>query len=320
MALRLANQWLWDFWMIADGEDYHLFYLQAPRSLDDPEQRHWNATIGHAVSTDLTHWEVLPGALLPGEPGQWDDYTTWTGSVIRGDDRWAMLYTGTCHAECGLIQRVGLAWSDDLIQWSKDPANPVLQLDAAQYEKLDLAVWHDQAWRDPWLFIDPADGRFHVYLTSRIQTGPSGERGVVAHAVSNDLRDWHVLAPVTPPGVYGHMEIPQLVGERGRWYLIFSTPGNAEPSSLIGPDAMLTGTHYLSSSSPTGPFTWDSHGVLLADRMGSWYGCKLVQTSPIDWIALAWGNAVAGGGFGGTLSDPIPIEWDQGPSLKIDPP
>ena len=47
------DHWLWDFWFARDGDDVHVFYLQAPRSLGDPELRHHNATIGHAVSRDL---------------------------------------------------------------------------------------------------------------------------------------------------------------------------------------------------------------------------------------------------------------------------
>ncbi len=75
-----------------DGEDFHLFFLQAPRSLGDAGLRHTNASIGHARSGDLVTWEVLPDALGPEEAG-WDDLAIWTGSVVREDDRWAMFYT-----------------------------------------------------------------------------------------------------------------------------------------------------------------------------------------------------------------------------------
>jgi hypothetical protein len=39
MALQLPDKWVWDFWLIRDAMDYHAFYLQAPRSLGDPELR-----------------------------------------------------------------------------------------------------------------------------------------------------------------------------------------------------------------------------------------------------------------------------------------
>ena len=85
--LRLADHWLWDFWFARDGEEVHIFYLQAPRSLGDPDLRHRNATIGHAVSRDGRDWSVLPDALGPGPEGTFDDLATWTGSVVRHDGR-----------------------------------------------------------------------------------------------------------------------------------------------------------------------------------------------------------------------------------------
>lgn len=316
MALCLADSWLWDFWCVAAGEDYHVFYLVAPRSLGDPDARHWNVRIGHAISTDLTHWSVLEDVIGPGPTGAWDDYTTWTGSVIRYGDRWAMLYTGTCRAERGLVQRIGLAWSHDLTRWEKDPSNPVLEIDEQRYEILDTSIWHDQAWRDPWVFLDPDEGRFHAFVTARVRSGPPAYRGVIAHAVSDDLVAWTSGDPVTKPGVFGHLEIPQLVQANHRWFLVFSAPGMPDPGDGIGAAAMLTGTHYLSADSPLGPFEWSTHGLLLADRQGSRYGTKLIQTFDADWIALAWENNAQDGHFVGTLTDPMPVDFDDAPRVR----
>jgi beta-fructofuranosidase len=36
VSLRLPDHWLWDFWFAVDGDDVHVFYLQAPRALGDP--------------------------------------------------------------------------------------------------------------------------------------------------------------------------------------------------------------------------------------------------------------------------------------------
>jgi len=56
MTLHLPEVWIWDFWFAQDGADCHSFYLQAPRSLGDPEQGHWKVRIGHAVSQYLIDW------------------------------------------------------------------------------------------------------------------------------------------------------------------------------------------------------------------------------------------------------------------------
>src|SRR5207344_46708 len=104
-----------------------LFFLQAPREPAREELRHANASVGHAVSRNLTDWRLLPDALAAGAEGEWDDLAIWTGSVIEHDDGWAMLYTGTNRAEGGLVQRIGLATSSDLLRWDKHAANPVLE-------------------------------------------------------------------------------------------------------------------------------------------------------------------------------------------------
>ena len=85
MVHFLPDRLLWDFWLAPrrPGEPYHLFYLQAPRDLPDPELRHWIASVGHAVSPDLVHWEERPTALTPGPPGRLDDRALWTGSIVE---------------------------------------------------------------------------------------------------------------------------------------------------------------------------------------------------------------------------------------------
>ena len=101
MALALADKWVWDFWVAEDAGMFHLFYLQAPRDLEDPDRRHWHASIGHAVSRDLLDWTVRPDALTASAGPSWDDLATWTGSVIRHNDRWHLFYTGVSRAEGG---------------------------------------------------------------------------------------------------------------------------------------------------------------------------------------------------------------------------
>ena len=40
MGLRLPDHWVWDTWYAVDGATVHAFFLQAPRSIGDPEARH----------------------------------------------------------------------------------------------------------------------------------------------------------------------------------------------------------------------------------------------------------------------------------------
>ncbi len=107
MALRLSDRWIWDFWFASNGDEVHVFYLQAPRSLRDQQARHHNATVGHAVSVDLSRWTVLPDGLGRGSAGSFDDLATWTGSVLRHHGRWLMFYTRVSTVDDGLVQRIG---------------------------------------------------------------------------------------------------------------------------------------------------------------------------------------------------------------------
>jgi beta-fructofuranosidase len=329
VSLRLHDRWLWDFWVVRDGPDFHVFYLQAPRSLRDPELRHRHASIGHAVSSDLRHWNVLSDALGPGEPGAWDDSTVWTGSIEpetrragAPPDGWRLLYTGTARATGGLVQRIGLATSPDLLTWTRHAGNPVLEPDHALYEGLGQSAWHEEAWRDPWLFRDPASGARHALITARASHGPVATRGVIALATAESDDRWSVGLPITRPGVYGHMEIPQLHRlADGRWCLLFSVPGLPDGLEAglggVPPRAGLRGTHYLVADAPLGPFEWQSHGVLLADEGGTWYGAKLLEGPDGRLTCLAWAAHDAHGGFVGELSDPMEVIVDRvGPRVR----
>lgn len=305
MALRLADRWIWDFWLAQDGADHHLFFLQAPRSLGDPELRHWHVSIGHAVSTDLRRWEVLPDALAPAPGPAWDDYTTWTGSVLHHDGQWWMFYTGTSHRERGKVQRVGLATSEDLLTWQRYGRSPLIESDPTWYERLDPAAWPELAWRDPWVLREPDTGRFHAFVTARARAGDPAVRGVIGHATSEDLLTWQVGPPVSAPGVFGHLEIPQVVRVGERWQLLFATPPAPPAVRATRPATGLTGTHLLHADRLLGPYEWSTHQPLDADPAGTRYGGKLVRTAA-GWQLLAWLHHTPDGGFVGELADPRP--------------
>ncbi|MCD5972126.1 glycoside hydrolase family protein [Pseudomonas quasicaspiana] len=64
----------------------------------------------------MSNWEVFPDALWSAATLSCDDYTTWSGYVIRAEaNLWMMFYTSTSQAEDGRAQRIGVACSDDLM-------------------------------------------------------------------------------------------------------------------------------------------------------------------------------------------------------------
>jgi beta-fructofuranosidase len=321
MTLRLNDKWVWDFWVTRDQDEHHIFYLQAPRSLGDPALRHRNASVGHAVSTDLRDWTVLPDALHPGEPGTWDDIATWTGSVIKVDGRWQMLYTGISSAEDGLVQRIGLATSEDLIEWQKHPANPVLEADSRWYELLDLSRWRDQSWRDPWLFRTGSDEFIHALITARSPIGPADGAGVVAHARSLNMVDWEVLPPVTEPGEFAQVEVPQLVtvdGARSLLLISCLAEDHSRERLLRTGEAGQTGTFVYSSTETFGEYRASDQPVTRPDRArGPLYAGKVVHAEDgrLGFMAFR-GNGDES--FLGELIDPLPVRLEPQSGLAVE--
>jgi beta-fructofuranosidase len=303
----LDDHWVWDFWTAHDGADTHLYFLKAPRSLGDPDLRHRNARVGHAVSRDLREWTVLEDALGPGEPGAWDDLATWTGSVLRVGDEWWMFYTGVGTDSDGLRQRIGRARSTDLSSWRKDPD---FVLDAPEmFEQLDTSVWPDLCWRDPCVFADPEHGGWAMLVTARVPEGPVDARGVVALLRSADLREWTPVGPVTPLGDWGHLEVPQVVEVGGRHRLVFCAYAACTSAARQARVGALTGTHYFVGDSLTGPFTPQSDDLFAADETGSLYAGKII-TDPLSGgpSFMAFLQFDPAGAFIGALSDPVPVE------------
>jgi beta-fructofuranosidase len=306
MTLMLKDKWIWDFWHVRSGADYHFFYLQSPRSIGNPELRHWNVSIGHAVTQDLQHWEVFPDALGPSLSPSWDDYTTWTGSVLQHNGLWHLFYTGSSRAEKGLIQRIGLATSKDLIHWEKHPANPLIEADSRWYEKLNLQTWLDEAWRDPWVFWH--EGAFHALITGRVNHGPVDERGVIAHARSTDLITWDVLPPLLGSNYFGQMEVPQIIELEGGAYLLFSCAAQELSTKGVKKYGKVTGSYVLPMKDFLTPLDRVEPYPLFVDETASLYSGKIIQSSGGEWLFMAFENMNESGCFVGELSVPMCVE------------
>jgi fructan beta-fructosidase len=124
---------------------YHLFYQHL-------WPRHW----GHAVSADLVHWQILPLALRPDEPGD-----IWSGSVVADDNN----SSGFFPDGSGLVaiftqqqaeraaplgpQIQSIAYSSDRGRtWTMYAHNPVIPNPGEQDFYDPYVFWHDasKAW------------------------------------------------------------------------------------------------------------------------------------------------------------------------------
>ena len=315
--LRLTGAWIWDFWLADDGRSFHLYFLKAPHHIGDPDDRHWNASIGHATSPDLADWTVLSDAVTPSDGPAFDGIATWTGSVVRGQDgTWFMFYTGVGSREGVGRQRIGLATSADLYHWSKHPGSPVLESDPRWYAQLLGALSSDEAWRDPWVFADPDGDGWHMLPTARACDGPADQRGVIGHARSRDLIHWQAQPPLSRPGEgFSHFEVPQAEVVQGCPVLVFSCLA-ADLSDERRQAGTGGGIWYLPGTSLLGPFNL-TQAVRITDE--SLYGGRLIRDRAGRWVMLAFRNHGPDASFIGELADPMPIEWEaDGSALKVD--
>ena len=83
MVIAIDGKWLWDSWYIHDGERWHGYFLQADRSLGDPDLRHFNVTQGHATSTELVTWDHKGTTFRPAEEPAWADHADWLAEQRR---------------------------------------------------------------------------------------------------------------------------------------------------------------------------------------------------------------------------------------------
>jgi len=319
------EHYLWDFWIVSPDqwkdsrELYHLYYLQAPSTLRDPKLRHGLATIGHAISHDLRQWVNCGTVLEAGRPGSWDDRAIWTGSVLVRDGLAYMFYTATCQAEKGLVQRIGLAVSTDLVHWERHPGNPLLEVDTRWYEPQSAEQWEAQTWRDPYVVYSSDEEAYYMFLSARVNAGPHDGRGVIGLARSTDLLSWEMLPPVSLPGDFTEMEVPQVVPLNGRYYLLFCATRHAAARLSPSEGRGWSGTHYLVADKLTGPYRPLTNEPLVADAIGTYYAGKLVRDSAGTLSFIAWRQWDEVGNFCGGLSDPAAVHVLPDDRLQVNP-
>lgn len=303
--LRLPEAWVWDFWLVDDGQKYHAFFLYASRAVGEPDARHHRASVGHAVSDDLRNWQRVGDALVHGDAPAFDETATWTGSVVRHPDgRWFMFYTGARALNATAnIQTIGCATSHDLTTWTKNPHNPVLSNDGEWYEKLTDGVWHDEAFRDPWVMPDPSGQGWHMLITARANHGEAFDRGVVGHATSADLEHWTLHPPLSDPGQgFAQLEVMQYVEVDHRRLLLFSCLAK-DASPELRATGTTGGVWVADAEGPLGPY--DLRRAHQITDSSQYVGRLMQDRDTSEWLLLTFANDHHDGSFVGELLDPV---------------
>lgn len=189
---------------------YHLFYQYNPYAAHW-DRMHW----GHAVSTDLLHWEYLPAALAP--DGENDGAGCFSGSAVPLDDgRLLLMYTAVEerieNGEKRIYQTQNLAVGDGL-NFEKYSGNPVL-------DSRDLPEGSSKEdFRDPKM-LRLSDGSLACVIGSR----PSDGSGQILFYTSEEGFHWNFKAVLDQNrNRFGKMwECPDFFQLDGRWVLLTS--------------------------------------------------------------------------------------------------
>lgn len=115
------------------------------------------------------------------------------------------------------------------------------------------------------------------------------------------------------------MEVPQLVEIEDKYYLLFSVSKDVLSNKYrqrTGGEA-LTGTHYLVSKNPLGPFHYVSDKFLVGDVFGSYYSGKIVRGPTGGLVSLAYRHYSKNGEYLGEISDPMPLSVGEVGELQL---
>lgn len=297
---------------------YHLFYQLNPHAAVWGDM-HW----GHAVSTDMVHWQHRPIALAPTAGGP-DSDGCFSGSAVVYNGLPAILYTGVQNAPPDQVtlrdgnnklretQMLAIADGDDILRWNK-LEQPVI---ATPPPDMQVTGFRDPCpWRED-------DG---WYLG--VGSGERGKGGCVLLYRSQDLRTWEYLHPL----VWGKPNGKQAANpcDSGEmWecpdFFALPMPGSAEKRHVLiysTENRVLWTTGRYDRKAHT--YSPEKEGVL--DHGAAYYAPKSFQAP--DGRRILWGwlretrpeAEYAAAGWAGCMSYPRVLSLGADGSLQMSP-
>lgn len=270
-----AGMEMWDAWCIAHDGKLHMLHLQY-LSPDSERSAQEAASLGHAVTENLVHWEERPLALAPGEAGGDDDLQPWTGCVYKRGDTFYLYYTMRSSRDGATGQRIGLAASVDLKSWERHSGNPIIVPDPAWYVSHDQPLPNGVVDCRDLVVVDSPDGKgWYGFYAARVHGDELSDGTAVAVVRSHDLIYWEHLPPAFVPRKYACVEVPDVFFMDGRWYMTCLTGHGYGNRGIYREKAATQGTIYAVSDSIEGPYTeLPDDQLLLAGDDSCGYSCR----------------------------------------------
>jgi beta-fructofuranosidase len=113
-----------------------------------------------------------------------------------------------------------------------------------------------------------------------------------------------VQPPLSEPGDFGHLEVPQVEIVDGAAVLIFSIAARDVSKRRRSRQAVATATYVCAGRSLLGPFDLAMAQPVTVPHL---YSGRLVRRRDGSWVMLAFVATEEDGGFVGEIGDPIPL-------------
>lgn len=299
-----------DSWYANDGGTYHAYFMQRTRRGARPD-------MGHAVSKDFLHW-TYEGRALDNTKVPWCRKCTGTGSVIRWNGKWWMIFGGS--SEWPLEHyHLGIASSDDLCNWDVDP-EPVMTLstDTVKWDgttfdfPLDGKTAQVYPLGDPCFYPEQVDGYWLLFVNSHLKGAPVNKRGVTALFRTKDLKTYEPYR-IAAMDSCDRMETVCPWEHDGRYYMyvgriISKTDGQGNVIGQYNYSTIYTATEVA------GPYTMVQRIMLPREDLywESWpYIAKVVKDPEGRDVMLV--NDIPGG-----VTGPYPVVYLDGGAIALD--
>lgn len=171
-----------DSWYCKDEDTYHAFFLQYPFD-GDPAGIWTRQTCGHMSSKDLINWEYH-GTVLAPEAGHWNDRGIATGSVVKHNGMWYMIYTGG--SDCGQ-SGLAVAASRDLMTWERVGDGPQIPTGVSYPIDFDGETVGCIPLADPFIFPKAIDGKYYIFINSHFEGRPENKHGMTSVFTTEDF-------------------------------------------------------------------------------------------------------------------------------------
>ena len=276
---------------------------------------------------------VKCGIVLPvGLSGEWDSGMVESPAVWydAGRNKYGMVYTGygsTDPTKRGyryvIRPQIGLAWSDDLLHWNKDPRSPI-------FAGSGVAGSPDaEGATGPFVWFE--DGMYYLFYFG--VTGRGYEKGTKTMnlATSTDLYTWQryegnpIIAPAGKGWRRDAIWHPNVVKDRDQYFLFFNASG-----IVSGLEEEFIG--YASSKDLLHWVVDDANSPILVGsaRLGAWDASgragdpSVYKVGDIWYMAwYSWDRKNSADGLAWTTEEQFPLGWrvyDQNPVLRIGEP